>query len=113
MRGTSQTAGVQRRGRVFIAPVDIPPGHDANDAVALIGIPCSSAFWASWEVEDTAGECAYFRTTQEAIAWGRKRSRVVLIRLGSRRDETYFSAGETRAYDNDGKPMPVWPAEDE
>jgi hypothetical protein len=58
-------------------------------------------------------ERRFDRTADSSEQPTRKRSRVVLIRLGSRRDETYFSAGETRAYDNDGKPMPVLPAEDE
>ena len=104
---------MQRRGRVFIGPVDVPPGLSADDAATPIGVPRGSAFWASWEVEDAAGDTAYFRTAKEAVAWGRKRSRVVLIRLGSRRDETYFSAGDAPVFHNDGTLMPVWSAEDE
>ena len=40
---------------------------------------------------------------------GRARSRVVLIRVGSRRDEPYFSAGDAPVFGNDGEPLSVWP----
>ena len=40
------------------------------------------------------------------ISW---RARTVLIRVGSRRDEPYFSAGDAPVFGNDGEPLSVWP----
>jgi hypothetical protein len=100
---------VRRRGRVFVAPVAVPPALSAADAEALLGFPAGSAFWATWEVEDAGGETAYFGTIEESIAWGRERSRVVLIRLGSSANETYFSAGDAPVFHDDGTPIPAWP----
>jgi hypothetical protein len=108
-----QTGHVRRRGRVFVAPVPVAPGLSAADAKAPVGVPPLSAFWASWEVEDAGGETAYFRTVEDAIAWGRERSRVVLVRLGSGADETYFSAGDAPGFRTEGTPMPVWPPDRE
>ena len=104
-----QTQGVERRGRVFIAPVAFPQDVDAVDVGELLGVPAGARFWASWEEEDAGGESVYLQTAEEAIAWGRARSRVVLIRVGSRRDEPYFSAGDAPVFGNDGEPLSVWP----
>src|SRR5918994_3939671 len=70
-----QSRGVERRGRVFIAPVETP--QDELRLTELLGLPSYARFWASWEVVDTAGDSVYLRTAEEAIAWGRERSRVV------------------------------------
>jgi hypothetical protein len=100
---------VQRRGRVFIAPVEISQDVAAADAAELLGVRSHARFWASWEVEDAAGDSVYLRTAEEAIAWGRARSRVVLIRLGSHGDDPYFSAGDALVFGDDGKPLRTWP----
>jgi hypothetical protein len=45
---------------------------------------------------------------QEAIAWGRSRAPLVVVRLGNTAD-TLYSAGAVQATDNDG-PLPRWPS---
>jgi len=92
------------RGAVYIAPVDEVPadGSMVDPAVAR--------FWASWQDDDLDGPAALLEevdldSADAAIAWGRKRSEIVLIRLGHRGD-TYFSAGSSQPRDD---PMPAWP----
>jgi len=104
-----QTQGVERRGRVFIAPVEPCRDVAAVDAADVLGVPSHARFWASWEVEDAAGDSVYLRTAEEAVAWGRARSRVVLIRHGSDGDDAYFSAGDAPVLGDDGEPIPIWP----
>jgi hypothetical protein len=87
----------------------MPQDLAAIDAAELLGLPSHTRFWASWEVEDAAGDSAYLQTAEDAIEWGRERSCVVLIRLGSRSDDSYFSAGDAPVFGNDGQLLPVWP----
>ncbi|MDQ1461983.1 MAG: hypothetical protein QOI08_3467 [Actinomycetota bacterium] len=71
--------------------------------------PRTALFRASWQDEgepDTLGDIEDVGA-EVAIAWGRARSEIVLIRLGHR-GNTYFSAGVVNATDDDG-PMSLWP----
>lgn len=96
---------MQQRGEVYIAPVGpVPADGSVID-------PERARFWASWQ-DDEADEPlddVDLDGAEAAIAWGRERSRVVLIRLGNRGD-TYFSAGEEHVANDDG-PLPLWPPE--
>jgi hypothetical protein len=97
---------MERRGEVFICPVDrVPADGSMVD-------PAGSRFWASWqdEGEDDALEHVEIEGAEAAIAWGRERASVVWIRLGHRGD-TYFSAGDEHlAFDEPGdEPVPSWP----
>jgi hypothetical protein len=87
----------RRRGIVWIAREGPVPEGRLTDPVATL-------FWASWQHEDEGvlGNTD-IRGAEAAIAWGRQRANVVLIRLGSSED-TYFSAG-----DEHRKGMPSWP----
>jgi hypothetical protein len=73
--------------------------------------PHDSLFWVSWQDWDDATrrgqllESTDVRGADAAIAWGRERATVVLIRLGHSGD-TYFSAGE-----NPAPSVPSWPPE--
>jgi hypothetical protein len=46
-------------------------------------------------------------TVEEAIVWARERASIVLVRIGN----THYSAGATRAEDDENEPLPVWPPE--
>jgi hypothetical protein len=71
--------------------------------------PATARFWVSWQEDERAIEDADVEGADAAIAWGRERSDVVLIRLGHRGD-TYFSAGAIHPEDDDEEdPMPHWP----
>jgi hypothetical protein len=83
--------------------------------------PATTIFSASWQyIPDDAPANAGAELlgaedivgAEAAVAWGRKRARVVLIRL-SHSSASYFSAGEL-AYrgEMDGKPVPAWPPAD-
>jgi len=100
---------VERRGRVFIVPAETSRDVAAVDAADVLGVPSHARFWASSEVEDTPGDSVYLRTAEEAVAWGRARSRVVLIRHRSDGDDAYFSAGDAPVWGDDGEPLPIWP----
>jgi hypothetical protein len=72
--------------------------------------PATARFWVSWQDEEAtmAIEDDDILGADAAIAWGRERADVVLIRLGHRED-TYFSAGATYPESEDDEPMPIWP----
>jgi len=94
----------EKRGTVYIAPSarNVPAGRMVD--------PESSLFSVSWQ-DEVKGEVVGDEEivgADAAIAWARERADVVLIRLGHTRD-TYFSAGEHRAY---AATMPIWPPRD-
>jgi hypothetical protein len=95
---------MQRRGEVLIGPVEPVPADGS-----MID-PARGRFWAVWEDETAEGlvEEVEVDGADAAIAWGRERSCVVLIRLGNRGD-TYFSAGDDHVADDEDEPFPVWP----
>ena len=92
---------MEKRGRVFIAPVGLtrPDGTVPADTEEL--------FWASWQDADEqrVDDDVYLSSAEEAIAWGRARAATVLIRIGA----THYSAGEAQARDAGGDPLPSWP----
>jgi hypothetical protein len=87
-----------------------------------LGFPPSDApeIRAHWEVEDETNPLhpevdAGFEHVDEAIAWGRERALIVLVRLGPTEDQVY-SAGERQATHElpefggtDLTPYPAWP----
>ena len=75
-----------RPGLVFIDP-EGPEGS--------LGLHGGPGVIATWEVEYDGPKYveAGFRTFEDAIAWGRQRSPLILVRLGPTED-TYYSAGE-------------------
>jgi hypothetical protein len=90
----------KKRGTVYIAPsASKVPADRMVD-------PKTSLFWVSWQ-EDAADDVIEFRDdivgAEAAIAWGRRRADVVVIRLGHTGD-TYFSAGE-----RPDPSVPSWP----
>ena len=98
---------------VWIAPaatVDIPEGMWVD--------PATSVFWTSWQyIADDAPDDAGAELlghedilgADAAIAWGRGRARIVLIRL-SHAAESYFSVGELPYTGTlGGKRVPPWP----
>jgi hypothetical protein len=88
---------IKRRGIVWIAREGpVPEGRLVD--------PIGTLFWASWkhDEEGLLGD-ADIRGAEAAIAWGRERAKVVLIRLG-KYENTYFSAGDEPLRD-----MPSWP----
>jgi hypothetical protein len=88
----------EQRGTVYIAPSgDVPTGRMVD--------PDTSSFWVSWQDEglDDVIESDDIVGAEAAIAWGRERADVVVIRLGHT-DDTYFSAGDIT--DPSG---PSWP----
>jgi len=74
--------------------------------------PAVSRFWVSWQRHtDPRGilEDDVIEGADAAIAWGRARSEVILIRLGNRGD-TCFSAGVRHPADNSAvEQVPHWP----
>jgi hypothetical protein len=93
---------VRRRGKVYIAPVEhVPADGSMVD-------PETALFWCSWQDDDEALEDVDLDGAEAAIAWGRERSSVVLIRLGNRGD-TYFSSGEEHPDQGEYDPLPIWP----
>src|SRR3954447_2497531 len=93
---------MEGRGKVYIAPLDPVP----TDGSMVSPV---SRFHGMWEGDDEEfiEDAGFFASAEEAIAWGRERARTVLIRLGNRGD-TYFSAGEKLADDDEGS-LPQWP----
>jgi hypothetical protein len=88
---------IERRGIVWIAwPGPVPKGRLVD--------PEGTLFWASWQ-HDVEGllDNVDIRGADAAIAWGRERASVVLIRLGSD-ENTFFSAG-----DEPRPELPAWP----
>jgi hypothetical protein len=77
-----------------------------------------STGWPEW-IANTGGTAvadvtAGFDDVDEAIAWGRKHARMVLVRLGSSEDMCY-SAGDIHAHeylDGSGRAYAQWPPED-
>jgi hypothetical protein len=97
---------LERRGSVFIAPADFFP------ADGRMVDPAFARFRVSWQNDD-GGEGALEDNevvgAEAAIAWGRKRSAEIWIRLGHRGD-TYFWAGEGQQPVEEGEdPYPDWP----
>ncbi len=97
---------LERRGSVFIAPADF------FTADGRMVDPACAHFWVSWQNDD-GGEGALEDNevvgAEAAIAWGRKRSAEIWIRLGHRGD-TYFWAGEGQQPVEEGEdPYPDWP----
>jgi hypothetical protein len=103
----------EKRGRVWIAPATfdpIPKGMWVD--------PVTTTFAASWQyVRDEAPEDAGVELLGQeeivgadaAIAWGRERAQIVLIRL-SHSAGSYFSAGEvTHSGSLDAGSIPAWP----
>lgn len=100
---------MQKRGVVFIAPVDLAPANGEMVSPA-------ARFYGHWEAAGGGGiielgpqgdDGDWWEGAEDAIAWARQRAPVVVIRLGSR-DDTYFSAGEVDVVDA-GRPMKKWP----
>jgi len=58
--------------------------------------------------EGQSSEERGFDNVQDAVAWGRARARLVLVRLGPS-DQDMYSAGEARAYRDTNDPFPDWP----
>lgn len=94
-----------RRGRVYIAPsASFPADGRMVD-------PATARFWVSWQDDDLDDviENDDVLGAESAIAWGRERADVVLIRLGHRGD-TYFSAGTVHQEPEDEEErLPIWP----
>jgi hypothetical protein len=90
----------EKRGTVYIAPSgsDVPSGRMVD--------PDTSSFWVSWQEEGLADVIEWrddIVGAEAAIAWGRERAAVVVIRLGHTGD-TYFSAGDIA-----DPSVPSWP----
>lgn len=88
---------------VVISPVDHVP-----DDGSLVD-PHHSRFVASLQGPDRVIEEIEVKGAEAAILWGRARAEIVIIRIGHRGD-TWFSAGDVVAYDEDD-PLPSWPPE--
>ena len=94
---------VERRGVVHISPhVAVPSG--------LSLAPEESLFGASWQDDERELDRLDYVCANTAVAWGRDRARIVLIRLGHRVDD-YFTAGDLRPEDDSPKEphLPDWP----
>lgn len=89
----------------YIAPVDFVPSDGSMVSPA-------SRFEAHVESykDDHWEDGGTFEGAEAAIEWGRARAPIVMIRLGGRGD-TYFSAGDLHAEDEDGSTFPLWPPE--
>jgi hypothetical protein len=88
---------MRRRGIVWISPaaLAVPSGGMVD--------PDSSLFVVSWQ-DSGPLEHTQISGAEAAIAWGRKRSERVVIRLGHDGPDTYFSAG-----DREDDEFPRWP----
>lgn len=76
--------------------------------------PDEAEWFASTGGTGEVDEEAEFATVEEAIAWGRERADVLLVRLGGD-IEACYSAGSrsaTRFVDGSGWPFPAWPPVD-
>lgn len=96
---------------MVIAPeaLSIPPGRMIDPDTGLFG--------ASWYIDDDGPAVEHTRLVgaEAAIAWGRERADVVLIRLGAHEPGGYLSAGAIpgRLDENEDAPLPDWlPAPD-
>jgi hypothetical protein len=49
----------------------------------------------------------WWDSVDDAIAWGRERAPIVLVRIGN----THYSAGALHAEDDEDNPLPLWPPE--
>lgn len=47
----------------------------------------------------------YWASVEDAIAWARARTEIILVRIGN----THYSAGPLHAEDEDDEPLPLWP----
>lgn len=73
--------------------------------------PSEPEWQAGCDYKDHFEESPGFNTVEEAIQWGRERSPIVLVRLGSALDAVY-SAGDVQAaekVDGSGLQFPKWP----
>ena len=82
----------QRRGIVYVA--EDPEGD-----------PPFTGYWENGQPPAMLENGPGWTDAQEAVAWGRQRAAVVLIRLWPDR---YFSAGEQPSR---GEVLPAWPDE--
>jgi hypothetical protein len=55
--------------------------------------------------EEARPDGGWWDSVEEAIAWGRARTPIVLVRIGN----THYSAGEVRAEDDEDEALPLWP----
>ena len=107
-----------KRGIVF---VDVEWHRRNRLGFAIVpGEPPVRAFWEPDDPEDPTneGEWRDFEDPEAAIAWGRNRAPIVLVRIGSSEDDVY-SAGDrvaTRELPEYGgtdlRPYPPWPPSD-
>jgi hypothetical protein len=86
-----------------VAPVDFVPA----DGSMLSPAGRFDAHVASYE-DDHYEDGGTFDSAEAAIRWGRERAPIVIIRLGGSHD-TFFSAGDVHAENEDGTPFPLWP----
>jgi len=96
---------VERRGTVGIAPQAsfLPPGRMVDPSAFVF-----SVVWEDWDESTQEGELidhGEMTGAEAAIAWGRERSDIVLIRL-AHSEEYYFSAGRVQPPD---RAYPPWP----
>ena len=57
--------------------------------------------------EEAQPEGGWWDSVDDAIAWGRSRAPIVLVRIAN----THYSAGSVRAEDDEDQPLPQWPPE--
>jgi hypothetical protein len=89
---------VIKRGVVWIAPQSyVPPGRLVD--------PEAAELWVSWQDDDPLQD-EVVHGASAAVAWGRERSDVVMIRLGHH-EGSYLSAGDRHPADEEG--VPHWP----
>ncbi len=85
-------------GRVYITRIRRPGGSPVLYA----------ALWSDYG-DDWLEVGPDFDDVTAAIAWGRRRSRIVLVRLScGPGDNRVFSAGHDQAFNGDGTPVPTW-----
>jgi hypothetical protein len=73
--------------------------------------PSDPPGWSAMYESGGSAECAAFDDVADAIAWGRERCDLVIVRLGTV-PETWYSAGAVRAHersDSTGNPFLEWP----
>lgn len=57
--------------------------------------------------EEARPEGGWWGSVDDAIAWGRSRAPIVLVRIAN----TSYSAGDVHAEDDEDEPLPLWPPE--
>jgi len=57
--------------------------------------------------EEARPEGGWWGSVDDAIAWGRSRAPIVLVRIAN----THYSAGDVHAADDEGEPLLLWPPE--